>query len=246
MRCIMKRFLPLISLCVIFAAAVNAQQLSPRVETAFQNAVTAATSVPDPTAARRQALRAYESELAASAFTAAQKAMMLAAKCAVVAEVDYYALLKYFLSDIQNPMMLPTLNALPSELRDLVKRDSRQIVADYQAKQKGGTAPTLEQRVPPGVGWRQIASGVGAAKVPGTGGVATRASCTFNWRPCSLSNSCFSWRMKRLGPVGSAPSGQTITASSARCSMRMKLYACTASLPSRRGMPCARRSSKGM
>lgn len=169
----MKRFLPLISLCVIFAAAVNAQPLSPRVETAFQNAVTAATSVPDPTAARRQALRAYESELAASAFTAAQKAMMLAAKCAVVAEVDYYALLKYFLSDIQNPMMLPTLNALPSELRDLVKRDSRQIVADYQAKQKGGTAPTLEQRVPPGVGWRQIASGVGAAKVPGTGGVRT-------------------------------------------------------------------------
>src|SRR5690606_5545537 len=72
-----------------------------------------------------------------------------------------------------HPLMLPTVNALPADLNKLVKEHSKQVVADHQARQKGGTAPTLEQRMPPGVGWRQIASGSGAAKVPGTGGVQT-------------------------------------------------------------------------
>ena len=173
MRCIMKRFLPLISLCVIFAAAVNAQQLSPAVEAAFQTSIAAAAGSADPSMARRQALRSYEKAVAATAQTIPEKAKLLAAKCALVAETDFYAVYKYFMSDITQPLMLPTVNALPTDLNKLVKEYSRQVVADHQARQRGGTAPTLEQRVPPGVGWRQIASGVGAAKVPGTGGVRT-------------------------------------------------------------------------
>lgn len=169
----MKRFLPLISLCVIFAAAVNAQQLSPAVEAAFQTSIAAAAGSADPSMARRQALRSYEKAVAATAQTIPEKAKLLAAKCALVAETDFYAVYKYFMSDITQPLMLPTVNALPTDLNKLVKEYSRQVVADHQARQKGGTAPTLEQRVPPGVGWRQIASGVGAAKVPGTGGVRT-------------------------------------------------------------------------
>jgi len=169
----MKRFVPLISFCLFFAAAANAQQLSPAVETAFQNAITAAAGASDPSLARRNALRTYEIAVAATSQAIPEKAKLLAAKCASVAETDFYAVYKYLMSDIAHPLMLPTVNALPADLNKLVKEHSKQVVADHQARQKGGTAPTLEQRMPPGVGWRQIASGSGAAKVPGTGGVQT-------------------------------------------------------------------------
>ena len=168
----MRLRVPLLFVHLIFSLTVFAQEpaLSASAEAAFQRSFAAAVNATNPYSARREALRTYEKEVAETAFTIEQKAKLLAAKCTLVAETDFYAALKYFLSDIKAPLTLPTANALPKEVNELVKRSSRQVIADFQSRQNGQTVPTLEQRIPPGVGWRQIVLGSGAAKPPVAGG----------------------------------------------------------------------------